>query len=98
VIDRNGNLVSTITDPTIQGPWDSALFDEGGHAKLFVSNALSGTVVALELILSEWEQVNVARPSAKPQCWELIASNRSINWRTAFHASVSLTIAPSTNS
>jgi hypothetical protein len=49
VIDKNGHLVSTITDTTIQGPWDSALFDEGGTAKLFVANALSGAVVRYDL-------------------------------------------------
>jgi hypothetical protein len=49
VIDKNGHLVSTITDATIQGPWDSALFDEGGKAKFFVANALSGAVVRYDL-------------------------------------------------
>jgi hypothetical protein len=49
VIDKNGHLVSSITDTTIQGPWDSALFDEGGTAKLFVANALSGAVVRYDL-------------------------------------------------
>lgn len=49
VIDKNGNLVSTITDSTIQGPWDSTLFDEGNTAKLFVSNALTGAVVRYDL-------------------------------------------------
>ena len=52
VIDKNGQLVSTITDTTIQGPWDSALFDEGGTAKLFVANALSGAVVRYDLNVS----------------------------------------------
>jgi hypothetical protein len=49
VIDKNGNLVSTITNSAIQGPWDSALFDQGSHAKFFVANGLSGTVVRFEL-------------------------------------------------
>jgi hypothetical protein len=52
VIDKNGNLVSTITDTTIQGPWDSALFDEGATAKLFVSNALSGAIMRYDLNVS----------------------------------------------
>jgi hypothetical protein len=52
VIDKNGHLVSTITDTTVQGPWDSALFDEGGTAKLFVANALSGAVVRYDLNVS----------------------------------------------
>jgi DNA-binding beta-propeller fold protein YncE len=51
VIDKNGHLVSTITD-RVQGPWDSALFDEGGTAKFFVANALSGAVVRYDLNVS----------------------------------------------
>jgi hypothetical protein len=49
IIDKNGNLVSTVSDPLINGPWDSALFDQGNSAKFFVANALTGTVVRLDL-------------------------------------------------
>jgi len=51
VIDKSGNQVvgSTITDPLINGPWDSALFDEGDSAKFFVANANTGTVVRIDL-------------------------------------------------
>jgi hypothetical protein len=49
VIDKNGKLRSTISDSTIQGPWDSALFDQGSRAKFFVANGLSGTVVRFDL-------------------------------------------------
>ena len=52
VIDKNGNQVSTITDPLIQGPWDSTLFDEGGRAKFFVANGLNGTIVRVDLSIS----------------------------------------------
>jgi hypothetical protein len=52
VIDKNGGLVSTITDPLIQGPWDSALFDQFGSAKFFVANGLNGTVVRFDLTVS----------------------------------------------
>jgi hypothetical protein len=52
VIDKNGNLISTITDSSIQGPWDSALFDEGSKAKYFVANGLSGAVVRFDLDVS----------------------------------------------
>src|SRR5215469_7298304 len=50
VIDKNGTMLpkSTITD-MVQGPWDSALFDQGGTAKLFVANALSGAIVRYDL-------------------------------------------------
>ena len=49
VIDKMGNLKSTISSSAIKGPWDSTVFDEGGFAKLFVANGLSGTVVRLDL-------------------------------------------------
>src|SRR5580704_14393823 len=49
VIDKNGNLLSTITDPLIQGPWDSALFDQFGSAKFFVANGLSGAILRIDL-------------------------------------------------
>src|ERR1700674_5667410 len=41
VINNQGTQVGTITE-MINGPWDSALFDEGGRAKYFVANALDG--------------------------------------------------------
>jgi len=49
VIDKSGNLVSTYTDGSVQGPWDSALFDEGGRALYFVANGLNGTIVRYDL-------------------------------------------------
>ena len=52
VIDKNGKQVGSITDPSIDGPWDSALFDQSGSAKLFVANGLSGTIVRLDLTVS----------------------------------------------
>ena len=52
VIDKNGNLVSSYTDNSVQGPWDSALFDEGGKALYFVANGLNGTVVRYDLSVS----------------------------------------------
>jgi hypothetical protein len=42
VIDKNGAIVSEYTDGSVQGPWDSALYDQGGRAKYFVANALTG--------------------------------------------------------
>jgi hypothetical protein len=51
VIDKTGKQAGSIADPSINGPWDSALLDGGNSAKLFVSNGLSGTVVRLDLIV-----------------------------------------------
>ena len=60
VLDSNGNVVETITDSQINGPWDMTVFDrtgeEGNHASeatLFVSNVLNGTVAGGGLIVNE---------------------------------------------
>jgi hypothetical protein len=50
VIDRNGNLKQTLTDPTfLDGPWDLALDDDGASAHIFVSNVANGTVSRLDV-------------------------------------------------
>jgi DNA-binding beta-propeller fold protein YncE len=50
VIDKNGNLVNTLTSATLlNGPWDLAVKENGRHAQVFVANALSGTVTRLDL-------------------------------------------------
>jgi len=50
VIDKNGNLVDQLTSASLlNGPWDLTVRDDGRRAKVFVSNALSGTVTRLDL-------------------------------------------------
>ena len=49
VIDAKGSLLTMITDPTINGPWDMTVDDRGDNPTAFVSNALDGTVVRLVL-------------------------------------------------
>jgi len=50
VIDKNGNLVKTFTSATLlNGPWDLTVKNDGRHARVFVANALSGTVTRLDL-------------------------------------------------
>ena len=49
VIDNQGHLVNTISDPMINGPWDMAMQDRGDRATAFISNVLAGTVVRLDL-------------------------------------------------
>jgi hypothetical protein len=53
VIDRNGNLVKMLMDPTFSGPWDLTINDDGATAQLFVSNVLKGTVVRLDLSVGD---------------------------------------------
>jgi hypothetical protein len=52
VIDNKGNLLTTISDPKINGPWDMTVDDRGDNVVAFVSNAFAGTVVRLDLHLS----------------------------------------------
>ena len=49
VISKNGRLLSTISGPNINGPWDMTILDQGNQAVAFVSNVLAGTVVRLNL-------------------------------------------------
>ena len=50
VIDRNGKLVQTLTDPTfLDGPWDLTIDDHGGWAHIFVSDVANGTVSRLDV-------------------------------------------------
>jgi hypothetical protein len=59
VLDSQGNVVETITDSQINGPWDMTVFDETGdkgipgRADLFVTNVLNGTVAAGGNVVSE---------------------------------------------
>jgi len=52
VLDSNGNVVETIANSLINGPWDMTVFDRTGNrempsrAVLFVNNVLNGTVAA----------------------------------------------------
>jgi DNA-binding beta-propeller fold protein YncE len=50
VLDRNGKLVETWTDPVfLDGPWDLTIDDHGSSAHIFVSNVLNGTVSRLDV-------------------------------------------------
>jgi len=49
VHNQNGTTRTSIVDALVDGPWDSALFDQFGNAKLFVANGLSGAVIRIDL-------------------------------------------------
>jgi len=61
ILDKNGKVVTTLTDSKLlDGPWDLTVHDEGGHAQVFISNVLNGTVTRLDLKLSaDGEHVQV---------------------------------------
>jgi len=53
VVDRNGNLVKGLSDPTfLDSPWDITVRDFGAFAQVFVSNVLSGTVSRLDVAVT----------------------------------------------
>jgi hypothetical protein len=67
VLDSNGNVVETITDPQINGPWDMNVFDgpgdngnQSGEAVLFVTNVLNGTVAGGGAIVNEGTVLRIA--------------------------------------
>ena len=50
ILDKNGNVVDTLTDPELlDGPWDLTINDQGAAAQVFVSNVLNGTVTRIDL-------------------------------------------------
>jgi hypothetical protein len=52
-IDLNGHMVKTLVDSLIDGPWDLTIDDDPVHPTIYVSNVLNGTVVRLNLTLSD---------------------------------------------
>lgn len=54
VINSQGQQIQSITDATIQYPWDMALVDRGDWAIAFVTNALNGTVTRLKFHVYAW--------------------------------------------
>jgi hypothetical protein len=50
VLDKNANVVANWSAAAkINGPWGMTVDDEGEFARLFVSNALSGTVIRIDM-------------------------------------------------
>jgi hypothetical protein len=50
VLNRSGQLVTSLTSPTLlDGPWDMAVNDEGKNDQLFVANVLSGTITRVDI-------------------------------------------------
>jgi DNA-binding beta-propeller fold protein YncE len=54
ILDRHGNVVSTLSNPTLlNGPWGLTVNDLGGRAQVFVSNVYSGTVTRIDLSIPQ---------------------------------------------
>jgi hypothetical protein len=62
VFNRNGGLVTTISDATLlDSPWDLTINDQGSQAQVFVSNVLSGTVTRVNLSVSSTQVTVVSK-------------------------------------
>jgi SMP-30/Gluconolactonase/LRE-like region len=62
VLDSNGNVVSTIADTRINGPWDMTVSDNtdtNSQAALFVTNVLNGTVAANGNVVNQGTVIRV---------------------------------------
>lgn len=67
VLDSNGKVAETLTDSQINGPWDMTVADaadndadkDDGHAALFVTNVLNGTVSGGGNVLNQGTVVRV---------------------------------------
>jgi hypothetical protein len=50
VLDRNGNAVANLANPSlVDGPWDLTINETGNRAQIFFSNVLSGTVTRVDV-------------------------------------------------
>ena len=92
VLDSNGNVVETITDPQINGPWDMNVFDrtgeKGNHASdavLFVTNVLNGTVAGGGAIVNEGTVLRIVLavpPASAPVVRSISAIGSGFSERT----------------
>jgi len=59
VLDSKGNPVETFFGSLINGPWDMTSTDNNFEAKLYVTNVLSGTVVANGVVVNQGTVVRI---------------------------------------
>lgn len=53
ILDKNGNLLTTLSDATtLDGPWDMTVDDNGNTVMAFVSNVLSGSITRLDMVFN----------------------------------------------
>jgi len=60
VLNANGNVVETIANSSINGPWDMAALQLGDDAFLFVTNVLNGTVAGGGNVVDEGTVLRIA--------------------------------------
>jgi len=60
VLNAWGTVVETITDSTINGPWDMTALDSGSSADLFVTSVLNGTVAGGGYVVNKGTVLRIA--------------------------------------
>jgi hypothetical protein len=103
VLNRTGDIVAQWTPAMakIDGPWDLTIFDQGNQAKVFVSNVLNGTVVRLDVAVSEdGVQIKGATQIASGYAFRgdpaALASSVRADWHTIRNETCSMSLLPST--
>jgi hypothetical protein len=78
VLNSWGHVVETLQGSMINGPWDMTAVDRGGHAILFVSNVLNGTVAAGGSVVNGGTvvRIDIATRSKMPK----VTSEKVIGW------------------
>lgn len=59
VLDSTGHSVETFAGSLINGPWDMTAADQNGHASLFVTNVLNGTVAGNGQVVNEQTVIRI---------------------------------------
>ncbi len=60
ILDRFGNVVTTLTDTALlDGPWDLVVHDTEDGALVFVSNVLSGAVTRIDFMVDDGGSISV---------------------------------------
>jgi hypothetical protein len=60
ILDRNGNLVGTVTDANfLNGPWDLTVHDGGNRGEVFVSQVLTGNVSRINYAVGRHGQIRI---------------------------------------
>jgi sugar lactone lactonase YvrE len=70
VLDARGRVITTVTGPTIDGPWDMTAVDHGARATLFVTTVLNGSVAAGGAVVDRGSVVRIRLafgPAGRPR-------------------------------
>src|ERR1017187_8029005 len=85
VLDAKGNVVETIANSSINGPWDMTAVQQGDDAILFVTNVLNGTVAGGGNVVNEGTVVRITlelHSAAAPTVESIVTIGKGFSERT----------------